>query len=184
MPRKQTPPTYLKRTEKGKDYAYCYLFGAQKRLGSYGTKDSFRRFERCLAAYEQKSTDSLDGCPLDPEKSAPGICGCGVSDIDSDGDGIADCEDCIADVTNDGEVGGQDLAFVLAAWGDANLFPLADINQDGLVNGTDITYILANWGVCPPPRVTDISEPPDTSSVTSIFFAIPGPHPPNPRTHP
>ena len=57
MPRKQTPPTYLKRTEKGKDYAYCYLFGAQKRLGSYGTKESFRRFESCLAAYEQESTD-------------------------------------------------------------------------------------------------------------------------------
>ena len=48
MPRKQTPPTYLKRTEKGKDYAYCYLFGAQKRLGSYGTKESFRRFESCI----------------------------------------------------------------------------------------------------------------------------------------
>ena len=57
MPRKRTPPTYLKRTEKGKDYAYCYLFGAQKRLGSYGTKESFRRFESCLAAYEQESTD-------------------------------------------------------------------------------------------------------------------------------
>ena len=92
--------------------------------------------------------DSFDGCPLDPEKSAPGICGCGVSDTDSDDDGIADCEDCIADVTNDGEVGGQDLAFVLAAWGDANLFPLADINKDGLVNGIDIGYLLALWGKC------------------------------------
>jgi hypothetical protein len=34
-----------------------------------------------------------DLCPLDGEKSDPGVCGCGVSDIDSDLDGLVDCED-------------------------------------------------------------------------------------------
>ncbi len=34
-----------------------------------------------------------DGCPNDPNKIAPGTCGCGVSDIDSDGDGTPDCND-------------------------------------------------------------------------------------------
>jgi hypothetical protein len=34
-----------------------------------------------------------DGCPNDPNKIAPGSCGCGVSDVDSDGDGTADCDD-------------------------------------------------------------------------------------------
>ncbi|MFN0009904.1 MAG: GEVED domain-containing protein [Planctomycetota bacterium] len=34
-----------------------------------------------------------DGCPTDPNKSAPGICGCGVSDVDSDGDLTPDCND-------------------------------------------------------------------------------------------
>ena len=37
--------------------------------------------------------DCNDGCPLDPNKVAPGICGCGVSDVDTDGDGTADCND-------------------------------------------------------------------------------------------
>jgi len=34
-----------------------------------------------------------DGCPSDPNKTAPGICGCGVADTDTDRDGTADCKD-------------------------------------------------------------------------------------------
>ncbi|GJM24560.1 MAG: hypothetical protein DHS20C16_09750 [Phycisphaerae bacterium] len=34
-----------------------------------------------------------DLCPLDGEKSDPGVCGCGISDTDSDLDGFADCID-------------------------------------------------------------------------------------------
>jgi hypothetical protein len=42
--------------------------------------------------------DELDECPDDPNKSAPGQCGCGNADTDSDGDGTADCVDgCPAD---------------------------------------------------------------------------------------
>ena len=37
--------------------------------------------------------DGCDGCPNDPDKTAPGVCGCGVNDVDSDGDGTADCND-------------------------------------------------------------------------------------------
>ena len=37
--------------------------------------------------------DACDGCPDDPDKTDPGICGCGVADTDSDGDGTADCND-------------------------------------------------------------------------------------------
>ncbi|MBM3987324.1 MAG: hypothetical protein FJ294_05140 [Planctomycetes bacterium] len=32
-------------------------------------------------------------CPNDPLKLAPGLCGCGVSDVDSDSDGTPDCND-------------------------------------------------------------------------------------------
>jgi len=35
----------------------------------------------------------LDGCPADPNKVAPGVCGCGVADVDSDLDGVLDCND-------------------------------------------------------------------------------------------
>ena len=37
--------------------------------------------------------DDEDGCPLDPEKIDPGICGCGVADTDTDNDGTPDCND-------------------------------------------------------------------------------------------
>jgi parallel beta-helix repeat protein len=42
--------------------------------------------------------DACDQCPDDPGKTVPGGCGCGVPDVDSDGDGIPDCNDaCPAD---------------------------------------------------------------------------------------
>ena len=37
--------------------------------------------------------DDCDGCPADANKTKPGICGCGVSDDDSDADTVADCND-------------------------------------------------------------------------------------------
>ncbi len=39
-----------------------------------------------------------DACPEDPEKTDPGLCGCGVPDTDTDDDGTADChDDCPGD---------------------------------------------------------------------------------------
>ncbi|MEO8183199.1 MAG: LamG domain-containing protein, partial [Deltaproteobacteria bacterium] len=49
-----------------------------------------------------------DDCPQDPAKTAPGVCGCGVSDLDTDGDGMRDCqEECDQDLnkTAPGECG-------------------------------------------------------------------------------
>ncbi|MBK8808224.1 MAG: carbohydrate-binding protein [Bacteroidales bacterium] len=44
------------------------------------------------------SLDVKDDCPNDPNKTAPGTCGCGVPDVDTDKDGIMDCLDgCPAD---------------------------------------------------------------------------------------
>ncbi|MCB0608799.1 MAG: T9SS type A sorting domain-containing protein [Lewinella sp.] len=34
-----------------------------------------------------------DLCPDDPDKTEPGVCGCGVPDTDADNDGTADCND-------------------------------------------------------------------------------------------
>lgn len=36
---------------------------------------------------------TLDECPDDPEKEAPGVCGCGEPDTDTDGDMVEDCID-------------------------------------------------------------------------------------------
>lgn len=46
----------------------------------------------------------VDNCPNDPNKTEPGICGCGVADTDTDNDGIADCIDtCPNDPDNDAD---------------------------------------------------------------------------------
>jgi hypothetical protein len=45
--------------------------------------------------------DCLDGCPYDPQKIAPGACGCNIPDVDTDGDGVPDCNDlCPYDPNN------------------------------------------------------------------------------------
>jgi hypothetical protein len=38
-------------------------------------------------------TNCNDGCPDDPNKTAPGACGCGASDADFDNDGVPNCID-------------------------------------------------------------------------------------------
>jgi len=46
-----------------------------------------------------------DKCPDDPDKIEPGICGCGVADIDSDNDGTPNCLDNCPDDPNKTEPG-------------------------------------------------------------------------------
>jgi len=41
-----------------------------------------------------------DQCPDDPDKTQPGVCGCGVPDVDTDGDGTMDCVDNCSNVAN------------------------------------------------------------------------------------
>ncbi|MCB9286487.1 MAG: T9SS type A sorting domain-containing protein [Lewinellaceae bacterium] len=49
------------------------------------------------------TVDCNDGCPYDPNKVAPGDCGCGVPDTDTDGDGVADCNDNCIYTANPGQ---------------------------------------------------------------------------------
>ena len=50
--------------------------------------------DECQADTDGDGTiDACDGCPNDPNKIAPGQCGCGVPDTDTDGDGTPDCHD-------------------------------------------------------------------------------------------
>lgn len=47
---------------------------------------------------DENDEEIFDLCPNDPDKVAPGICGCKVPDIDIDHDGVPDCHDeCPAD---------------------------------------------------------------------------------------
>jgi len=49
--------------------------------------------ESCDDSDGDGTYDCDDGCPDDPYKTEPGVCGCGILDIDSDGDSTPDCID-------------------------------------------------------------------------------------------
>lgn len=53
---------------------------------------------------------------------------------------------CDEDFNNDGEVGSDDLLFLLGHWGDPG--GPADINGDGAVNTIDLVILLGAWGPC------------------------------------
>lgn len=78
--------------------------------------------------------DACDGCLNDPLKIAPGVCGCGVSDIDNNGDGIPDCLGPDAD--HDGLQNAWEIANGLNPLvNDANL----DADGDGYSNLEEYT---------------------------------------------
>jgi hypothetical protein len=50
----------------------------------------------------------------------------------------------IEDLNDDGKVDGADLAMLLGAWGNNNIF--MDINGDGKIDGADVAQLQAAWG--------------------------------------
>jgi Concanavalin A-like lectin/glucanases superfamily/Dockerin type I domain len=65
--------------------------------------------------------------------------------------GIDSATCCPADLNQDGQVNGSDIAVLLGFWGPTGTaFPAADINQDGIVNGSDLAAVLTAWGPCAP----------------------------------
>jgi hypothetical protein len=54
---------------------------------------------------------------------------------------------CNADFDHSGDVGGPDLAALLAAWGTSNAS--VDLNGDGDVGAPDLAAVLSAWGPCP-----------------------------------
>lgn len=63
-------------------------------------------YDRCAGADdaadadEDGTPDCFDACPNDPNKTFPGICGCGTPDADSDDDGVKDCIDNCPNAAN------------------------------------------------------------------------------------
>lgn len=70
----------------------------------------------------------------------------GDPSTDDNEDGVLDACVCIADINDDGAVGGPDLAVILSGWGSSNTD--ADLDGDGVVTGADLSIVLASWGPC------------------------------------
>jgi hypothetical protein len=97
-----------------------------------------------------------DLCPADSTKINPGVCGCGVSDADSDGDSLPDCHDACPsdaanDVDNDGRCANTDNCPAVSNATQANLDGDsegdacdADDDNDGANDSSDNCPILAN----------------------------------------
>jgi len=111
--------------------------------------------------FEDEDLDALpdcyDQCPLDPDKIVGGLCGCGVSDLDSDRDDVPDCQDpcpllrdcqhpcMLGDADIDGDVDLDDFgAFQrcyspgAAATQSCRFF---DFNLDDRIDGNDFSYL-------------------------------------------
>jgi hypothetical protein len=76
--------------------------------------------------------DACEACPGDPNKTEPGVCGCGISDVDQDGDGLICDDPCPLDPTNDvdgdGICGGVDVC---------PFDPANDADSDGVCGDVD-----------------------------------------------
>jgi hypothetical protein len=125
--------------------------------------------------------DCKESCPTDPNKQAPGQCGCGTPDTDSDGDGVADCKDaCPKDRTKTG----QCLTFAPANFDPRSINwstqPSTTLNcGTTTINTTDpdgsgsqvVTF--GNWcGTAPSPIVQSQSGGPDIVIIPLHGFTL------------
>lgn len=96
---------------------------------------------------------NTDECDNDPAKIDPGVCGCGIADIDADEDGIYDCNDLCApnktllgDSDADGFVELSDAILVAqlltGVESGQGVCAYSDINNDGLVGMPELIFIL------------------------------------------
>ena len=109
---------------------------------------------QCTGYIEFATAKVIDNCPSDPNKLNPGACGCGVVDLDTDKDGIADCND--TDDDGDGVADVDDCDPLNAAVGGKTTY-YADLDGDGKgdpnmsVQSCSIpaNYVTDNTDLCP-----------------------------------
>ncbi len=86
-----------------------------------------------------------DNCPDDSTKLDPGVCGCGVAEVDTDGDGAFDCVDaCPDDDTDDSDGDGVCDSADVCAEGDDTV----DVDGNGTPDACDAAAGLPVGGDC------------------------------------
>ena len=75
-------------------------------------------------------------------------------------------QQCSADVNQDHNVDGQDLAILLSSWGKSDGSGGADFNSDGTIDALDLAIILSAWGSCGPSWATVLEWEPNAAVVT------------------
>ncbi len=69
--------------------------------------NTFEDFQAAVIAKIKREILQADLCPNDPNKTQPGICGCGIPDTDRDGNGVPECSleepACRDGIDNDGD---------------------------------------------------------------------------------
>ena len=125
--------------------------------------------------------DDDDGCPTDPAKSAPGICGCSQADTDADGDGVADCLGC-ADGQREGFVDPSAYPHIAACaggWSVPGVIAVAAAcNHHGGDDGRDPSGVGCSaadlcqpgWRVCS--RASDVAASSPTACTGAVDRAI------------
>jgi hypothetical protein len=117
---------------------------AQIKNDGFWTDDSCSGLERYICE------SGVDLCPNDPQKVEFGVCGCGVPDVDTDGDGKLDCEEqCPNDSTKlvPGHCGCSDAPRAAGT-----------VCRDGLCDANtqcDGAGVCGNPAECPPPPDSD-----------------------------
>ncbi len=98
--------------------------------------------------------NACDGCPTDPTKLTPGICGCNVVDnpVDTDSDGVANCVDNCINVANPtqgdcDEDGIGDACEIASGAADVNLDGIPDSCQGALFFGYEVVSVPASAGL-------------------------------------
>jgi hypothetical protein len=105
----------------------------------------------------------VDECPGDPDKTDPEVCGCGIPDTDSDGDGTLDCEELnCEDLINDNcnlpapenltqtiETDGSGQTYVRFSWSGVSCAPLYFIRIGTVENLKDLPLGDPDYGEIP-----------------------------------
>jgi Right handed beta helix region len=108
--------------------------------------------------------DGQDGCPMDPDKTDPGQCGCGVTDTDGDSDGLADCVDVYP-----GNAGNRPSQVLPA---DGLIIPAGvnvTLTSTGFQPAGGVTHDLTHWQVWRTDNGEMISGIPDTDLTETVL---------------